>query len=327
MINRLGWGFCCAGSVLCLAAAGALAQTDVKVDGTVEFGGKSCDVKFLFDTGASQSIVSLDTAIRLGLVKDGKPVGNNGEKEFNGGELKTWCFDNVTLNATDSKGNKCPFKTTVYVSQKADDLSKDNILGVPWQTGADACYRAKGQSVLWPWEKPPPADPKKPATPKTDTKSGTIKKVFDVGFGYAGNKAVADMVYMSSPFSILPQSIAKELGAPVVGSVDLKSLSPEEYLLLSLSDQNLTLQSLFDVIEVDLFDLGIGPVGSLAKLLVSSDLNSDFGILGDDLLQGELNGATYLYSATEMSLYFNIPSPGVLTLLVGGALVAWRRRR
>lgn len=330
MVIRLDLATCRVAALACLAlAAGtsASAQIDVKVDGKVEFGGKSCDVKFLFDTGAGASIVSLDTAVRLGLVKDGKPVGNNGEKKFNGGELVTWCFDKVSLTATDSKGNKCTSEQTIYVSQKADDLAKDNILGVPWQMGVDACYRAKDQSVLWPWEKPPPADPKKPASPKTDTKTGEIKKVFDVGFGYSGNKAVADMVYMSSPFSILPKSIAKELGAPVVGSVDLKSLSPDEYLLLSLSDQNLTLQSLFDVIQVDLFDLGIGPAGSLAKILVSDDLNSDFGILGDDLLQAEFNGATYLYSATEMSLYFNVPAPGTLALLLGGGLVACRRRR
>lgn len=335
-----------------LVAAGWLAavlssetRAGVMVSGGVAGGTPigSCGAQFLFDSGADQTLISRKCAMDMGLLADGNNDGTPdqaaGSKDFNGGEVETWCFNNIAVAAIDNAGNNCVTTTTVYVSKNNDSWATDNLLGKPWQDAVDACYRAKTNTVKWPWEQPPPAAPKKVGAAVPDTKqNNNVKTVFEgIRFFSGSNSAQSDMVvYSGSDYSIIPQHVAAQLGLIPSGSIDLAVVDPLLLDRLSFGSQNATRQSVFPTILVDGFDLGIGPLGSSTLLLVANESNSDFGILGANLLQ-ESDGVNSIVYASrdafgDTALYYTrIPEPSGLVLagLAGGAVALCRggRRR
>lgn len=277
---------------------GAVLATVLLAAGTVDAGprvrgaacknGKCTGAKdVLFDTGADQSFLSRACATALGLMADadgdGTPDAAAGSQPFNGGDIQTWCFTNVAFGATSSRGQVCTNTTTVYVSKKAGDAADDDILGVPWQNRVDACYRARNEETSWPWEAP--AGAAKPLVPKSDT-SGEVKPVLETTMvGPGGDASPVDLVpFAGASRSIIPQSVASALGAPPIDTVCLEAVDPD--LLESLRTGSMLLggQTCFDVVMIEIVDLGLGPVLGPVPVLVSDDLNSQFGVLGDDLL-------------------------------------------
>lgn len=283
---------------LTLMFPAAAAHAGVNVSGTACKNAQCCSTTFLFDSGASQTLLSRACATTMGLLNaDGTPNGHSGSKDFNAGEVETWCFDSVALASTDSKGNICVTTTTVYVSKNNDSWATSNLLGKPWQDAVDACYRAKTNTVTWPWE-PPPADaPAKPVVPKQDTKTGQVRPVLEnVQFFSGGGPAQCDMViYSGAAQSMIPRNVASAMGAPIIDKVVLPLDDPEMMVRLSIGEQNQLQQSVFDVVLVDFFALGLGVPGHPLPMLVLETENSDFGVLGADMLQQTDGVNEYLY--------------------------------
>ena len=329
------------GAVAALAltalSTGALAAPPTRA-GSASINGKDCAANFLFDTGASQTFISRDCATKLGLLdKDGKAVGNNGEKKFNGGDIDTWCFNNVNVGAKDDStpSNNCVSSQTVYVTKKAGDAADDNVLGRPWQEDVDAVYRSKGQKLTWMSPAPvPPA--KKDAKTKPDTKTGEIKSFFEgITLTGANGNAMLDMVYFAgSQYSIIPQSIASQIGTDA-GMIDLQTADPALYRQLQTASLDSTLQSVFHLVTISDYDLGFGHVSGSMNFLVSNASNSDFGVFGDNLLTPQ----DLVYDANtggQASLYQFAAVPEASTLVSVGALLClgglsyarmWRSRK
>lgn len=308
---------------------------------TAQVDKKSCKADFKFDSGADVTIISRQCAIDLGLLDEkGNAPDKTPERDFNKGLYKTWCFENVTIEATDSQGVKCPAKTTVYVSRVKDDyLSGRNLLGKPWMEAVDACYRAKDNTVRWPWEKPCPDAPKKTSGTSVDPQApnGSGKQTFDVKLGGSGGEQTLPMVvYSDSAYSFAPESLLQSIGAqPTGGQVDLALLDPDLLLALGIGNQNNNAQSFFDVFLVPTVDLGLGgEITSSLQFLASDDFNSAFGVLGNNILGSD----NYLFrpnddgsgqSAIYLQCPETIPTGSTLaaTVMIAGALGrgVWRR--
>lgn len=316
-----------------LAASVAHAQVDgITVAGSATKGGNTASGQLLFDPGADFSVVSRAWATTLGLLDgSGNPVGHTGDLGANRKPNGTftyefWCFDGVSLKATDSNGNDCSATQTVYVSKTNDFIAGQNILGIPWQKAVDLGYRAKTAKLTWPVTPPPP--PAKTAVAKVDTRSGLTHPVFDVSFTLGGATAAADLrAHLGFGYTIIPQKVALTLGVVPTGQIDLLGQDPQAWSSLALSDQVITDQAVFPTGMIDQFDIGIGPPGSSIEVLISDDRNSDFGIMGDNLLQGELVGSTFLFTAIDDTIWFNVPAPGAALPLAMLAIWAARRRR
>jgi hypothetical protein len=306
-----------------------------------------CMTTWTFDTGADQTILSRACAMMLGLLdKNGNPVGMPATKGFNPipkakpadpqtYTYNTYVFPNVNVTATGTDGKACSAPTTVYVSQTNDSLGGKSLLGDPWQVTVNAMYGAKNKTATWMTPPPPAPAPKKEAVPKTDSKTGDIKQVeTGVGFSSSGNTATSDMVvYSGADYSFIPQTVAAELGATPIGSVDLSSTDPDLLLDMGIGDMNGDGQTVFPEIQVDSSTLGIGPPGSVTDLLVNDNINSDFGIIGDNLLQGTdgVNGLLYVSDdgTGNSALYYTpVPEPASFSLLaIGGVSLLMRRKR
>lgn len=277
---------------------GAGAETDA--NGMIQ----SWAEDFLFDTGASQTIMSRNCAMQMGLLTDadgdGTPDLSDGDQGFNGGAFDTWCFEDVAIAAISSAGENCVTSTTIYVGKTADFPGGASILGGPWQEAVDACYRAKGQRTSWPWEQPPAEAPRKAMVPGTDGQSGQQRAlVSDVEFTGPGGTQTLDMFIMTgSDRSFLPASFAFSLAEPT-GEIDLEQDDPQLLGSLAVASANTTGQTVFPLVTLDAFDLGIGPAGSSIEVLVSDDASGDFGIIGNDMLGGTIDSDEILYAVAE----------------------------
>lgn len=316
MLCRTALRFAALGEIACLCSSAASAG--VNVTGTACKNAQCCSTTFLFDSGASQTLLSRDCANTMGLLADadgdGTPDGASGSKDFNGGEVETWCFDSVALASTDSKGNICVTTTTVYVSKNNDSWATSNLLGKPWQDAVDACYRAKTNTVTWPWEAPPAKAPAKPVVPKQDTKTNQVRPVLEdvFFFGNFGPGAADMVIYSGARQSMIPQHVAMEIGAPIIGTVDLAADDPNMLVRLSIGEQNQVRQTIFPVAMVQGFELGLGFPGQPQPVLLLNDQNSDFGVLGADMLQGTDGVNEYLYIVDDQDAFSRLvfaPAP------------------
>ncbi len=275
-------------SILIVLTLGAGVAGAVDVSGTACKNGNCCSGNFLFDTGASESFLSNACANQMGLNDDadgdGTPDLSAGMKTFNG-SIGTWCFPSVAIAATSSEGQVCVSSETVYViKDTSHGLSGRNILGRPWQSSVDSCYRAKTQQTWWPW---PQATVLEQAdfdvkTDKRGDQRGVLSNVYVEG---KSGGAVIDMTFSSNlPFPILPRRVAEQIG-PVSGRIDISSKRYHEvYTRLEVAGMNPTKQTLFDIVIIDNFDLGIGPQGYPVRALVLDDVNSNFGVLTDRMM-------------------------------------------
>lgn len=275
--------------VLIVAMFGAGTASAVDVSGTACKNGNCCSDNFLFDTGASESFLSNACANQMGLNDDadgdGTPDLASGMKSFNNGTIDTWCFPSVAIAATSSEGDICVSTETVYViKDTSHGLSGRNILGRPWQSDVDACYRAKTEQTWWPWPQGKVVgqadfDLK---TDRLGDERGVLSNIYIEG--RAGG-AFVDMTFSSGlPFPVIPRRVAERI-APVTGRIDISSTKYREiYSRLEAAGMNPTKQTVFDVVIIENFDLGVGPEGYPVKALVSDDVNSNFGVLTDAML-------------------------------------------
>jgi hypothetical protein len=103
--------------------------------------------------------------------------------------------------------------------------------------------------------------------------------------------------YPGSQYSFAPASFLLSIGAVATGqTVNLAATDPELHLDLGIGNQNNAYQEEFSIYSVPSVDLQLGgtPIQN-ALFLASDDLNSDFGILGDNLL----NTDDYLYRPND----------------------------
>ncbi|MFN0012299.1 MAG: hypothetical protein ACKVS8_11725 [Phycisphaerales bacterium] len=316
-----------------MLAASGTALAGVSVSGTAVKNGMLCSATWTYDTGASETLLSRACATMMGLLDGtGMPAAGTPMKNFNSGEVETWCFDTVALASTDNFGNVCVASTTMYVSKNADSWGSTNLLGRDWRKKVKGQWDDETETVRWPKAAAAPA---KPAVPKTDNDGG-IKRVYeDIRFFNGPNTTFLDMTYMTgSPFSFMPLQTAIELGATPIGTVDLFNAFPDVYTRLAIAEQNLSRQTSFQLVEVQGFDFGLGPIGGTRQFLVSNDQNSQFGIMGNDFFQtpgstdfGYIHQEDFDDLGNDAILFGAVPAPGVSALACVAGVVAARRRR
>ncbi len=318
----------------CLLASAGWAAAGVSVTGTAVKNGMACSANWIYDTGASETLLSRACATMMGLLDGtGMPAMGTPMKNFNNGEVQTWCFDSVALASTDNFGNICVATTTMYVSKNNDSWATTNLLGRDWRKKVKGQWDDETEKVRWP--KAAPAAPVKPAVPKPDN-GGGVKRVYeDIRFFHGANQSLLDMTYMTgSPFSFIPVQTAVALNATPIGTVDLLNSFPDVYTRLAIAEQNMGFQSMFTVVQVEGFDFGLGPTGGMRQFLVSNDQNSRFGIMGNDFFQtpgmtdfGYSHLEDFDNEGNDAIQFGAIPSPGAASLVLLGGLVAARRRR
>lgn len=116
---------------------------------------------------------------------------------------------------------------------------------------------------------------------KTDPKTNKLHSVLLNVKLTAGTTQQLDMVYATGVnYSFIPAHTATALHAKNVGEIDLAQKDPEVPKHLGLYNMNQTGQTKFQMVQVDKFDLGVGPAGGSVTVLVLDDKNSDFGIIG-----------------------------------------------
>lgn len=116
---------------------------------------------------------------------------------------------------------------------------------------------------------------------KTDTQTRQNQTVLANVKLTAGTTQKLDMVYATGVnYSFIPAHIARALHAKKIGEMDLTQKEAEVLAHLDRYHMNQTGQSRFQIVRVDKFDLGVGPVGGSVDVLVLDDRNSDFGIIG-----------------------------------------------
>lgn len=330
------------GTLSALACAAGLsctithARAGISVSGTAAGGAPvmTCSEMWTYDTGASQSLMSRRCAMMLGLLNGaGMPVGANGARMFNNGEVDTWCYDGIAIAATDNFGNICVSSTTVYVSKANDSWAGSNLLGRDWRKAVKGQWDDETEKVRWPKAAVAPA---KPAVPTTDGAGGGIKSVYENIrlFGNASTTLLGMTFMTGSAFSFIPQHTALELNAIPVGTINLLTADLDTYAGLAIAEQNLTHQSVFQIVQVNGFDFGLGPGGGSRQFLVSNNANSQFGIMGRDFFSGMVGNQQYMHhmdyndlgdEAIEFGL---VPAPSTVAIFVlSGAGVIARRRR
>ena len=325
------------GGVAPMAAAAVFAVcgtavAGVQVSGTAVKNGMLCSAMWTYDTGASQTLLSRECAIKMGLLNamGMAPMGTP-MKNFNDGEVQTWCFDTVALAATDNFGNVCVASTTVYVSKNNDSWGTSNLLGRDWRKAVKGQWDDETETVRWPKAAAAPA---KPAVPKTD-RDGGVRRVYEnVQLFNGGNGATLDMTYMTgSPYTILPQSVAAALGVIPMGTVNLPINEPDLYTRLAMAEQNLGHQVNFQLGLIQGMDFGLGPQGGPIQVLISNDSNSRFGVMGANFFSGGSPSFGYIQQedyddqGNDAILFGAVPTPGAATLVGLAGLLAARRRR
>lgn len=316
-----------------LVAACGTAVASIDVSGTAVKNGMACSTTWTYDTGASQTLLSRACATMMGLLDGtGMPAAGTPMKNFNDGEVQTWCFDTVALACTDNFGNICVASTTMYVSKNNDSWATSNLLGRDWRKAVKGQWDDETEKVRWPKAAAAPA---KPAVPKNDNPGGGVKRVYeDVRFFNGTNSAFCDMTYMTgSPYTILPQSVAAALGVIPMGTVNLPVNELDLYTRLAIAEQNLGHQVNFQLGLVQGFDFGLGPLGGPIQVLISNDSNSRFGVMGSNFFSGGSPDFGYIHQedfddqGNDAILYGPVPTPGAATVLGLAGLLAARRRR
>lgn len=207
---------------------------------------------------------------------------------LNNGAYTVWCFPNVKICVKDSNKKECCFTETVYVPANlvgGNAAINENIISEHWINGVKACMAGAGATAKGYWN--PGWTPPAAATSTsgaTDSKTGETKKTVPAPTtGSSGQVKTVRYVYKTAcAYSFLPQYVADTLGLTPLGSVDITAdLATQAQL--GTANMNQTGQMVFQRVFVPSLDLGVG-VNVSGEFLVSKDANSDFGILGANII-------------------------------------------
>lgn len=259
-------------------------------------GGGLCTGTFQFDGGNGAGAVLLDytCATSAGLGQSGAggtfvPPAGTGCAVVNGND-PMWVFPCITVAATDSNGNVCFCKTTVFVAKNPGSHLNANILSRAWGACVGAVDPTYG-SAVWPAAVQVGYEL---LTVNTSSQSlGSEAPCFpitlrgiDVGAGVPIANELA--IYAGCcAYSFIPQQLAADLNLTPVETVDLSVFHPDTVKGLDIQGLRGNGQTLFDVVALPEIDFGDGPRSGLA--LVIDDANSSKVILGGgdtDLLAG-----------------------------------------
>ncbi len=281
--------------ILTFTCATPTAEAGVPLPGKAIANGGSTPVTWNYDTGADVSTASHATAAAIGL----DPSNADGSWSSSSG-YEFWCYENVWISCKDSDGDSCLGITTVYVSKSDDVWALNDNLGKEIRQKFRGQFDEVTRKVNWQTQYPDPLMFVS-AWSELDSQSNATKFVQDVVLGHAGGTATAPMAYASgAEYSFVRCSVADALGARTIATINLVNLSPSTYTSLIDGWQVVSGQVFFDVVQIDTLDLGVGPVQHDVILLVSEDANSDFGVIGNDLLTGGGPGGFHWFETDAM---------------------------
>ena len=340
-------------------ASWVCAQGDKTVSVTYSAGGSSVTKSTIVDSGSTatgnvdatsvpvpDSSIDRDTAQSLGLInKDGSLNANLFEKDSmgnilmqeqtigDGTKFSQAVSKPISIQATDDSGKTKTVMTRVLVSpdpQKAGaTLIGNNTLGM----GLDATFTFKTQKITWNnTETSVPGGKKKASLDGPIVPNGALRLVFpNTTFANAGNSVTTDAFIMtSSPFSIVSQALATQLGLTVTGTRDLTSNSAlldqlefagfyadsapnfgvfNEALLPGLR----LLTDDGSIVQIADLPVLIDPIGNAALL------GYDFFTNPDELLDNAPISEITFISSTGDTFFSSVPEPAT-TFLVGFAL-------
>ena len=346
--------------VLALSATSwVFAQGDKTVNITYSANGSSVTKSAVVDSGSTatgnvdgtsvpvpDSSVDRATAQSLGLINtDGSLNANLFEKDSmgnilmqeetigDGTKFNQAVSKPISLQATDDSGKTKTVTTRVLVSPDPKKpgaiLIGNNTLG----TGLDATFMFKTQKITWNnSETNVPGGKKKASLDGPVVPNGALRLVFpNTTFATAGNSVTADAFIMtSSPFSIVSQTLAAQLGLTVTGTLDLTSNSAlldqlefAGFYADSAPNFGIFNEALLpgvrlltddgSIVQIADLPVLIDPIGSAALL------GYDFFTNPDALLDNApITDITFI-SSTGDTFFSSVPEPAT-TFLVGFAL-------
>lgn len=349
-------------ATICLLFTGASTAWAAEFNGTATSpdGKKNGATKFFYDTGNELSGTVLDqaTAAALGLGAVDKAgvftpaKGGTPSIQPMNGAYDLWCFDDVTVEVTDSRGKKCKLKQRVYVAKNKvkgnASLAGESILNAAWINGVMGAQFGAGKKAkaFWPLAPPKKKKAEKKAVMLADTNTGAIQNVFSLNAttGLTGIQQL-DFTYESlSEYTFLTQEHAELLGLTPFGTVDLAAVDPESLHSLDWSFSNGTGsqdtgsptmgQTVFQAVDpfqlqIQLFDEpGIPPLTSQNSNPVlildgSNPYASDFSVLGSDFADTYGENLGY-FNLPDGDLFVLVPEPStvILGLILVGSFAA-----
>jgi len=272
--------------------------------GQLGSGGSSTPVNWVYDTGADVTLAPGAVLAAAGFVVP------NGFIMLNGALAA--CFANVPVGCVDSAGNLCTGTTTVYAFVGPNPIGGMCLLGRDIRKQWDGTWKDSTETVTW--GNPGPLPPLAAVLGyRADSQTGVFHDVVDAVRLTAGAQTTLnDMtVLTNSNRSFVPLSVALQLNPVIVGVVDLLATDFDSLLAIYTAQQNQTIQTVFFEVEIDSALLPIGPDSGRVRVLVSDDRNSDFGVIGKDLLVSE-PGMTFGRHDWRRATYLSYGFDGVV---------------
>ncbi len=304
--------------LLAILALTAHAQAGIGLPGRAWNGDQSSSaITWDYDTGSTCTILCNAAADEIGLDPDESddlvPIGDEWY----------YCYENIQVQCEDSYGHTCFGLTTVYVLEvrEGGSGSTENLLGNDIRRAFEGLWDDETERVLW-RNTTPDIFVAVTASAATDSTSGAQKWVQDVQLTHGATSLAMQAAFTSGcNLSFIPRSVADALGAEPLGTVNLLSYDLESLLSMTRGLQNVSGQFLFDVVLIDGIDLGVGPaVDGPVLMFVSEDANSDFGVLGTDIVDSSGPGGFLFYESEDVphNLFFHVGPHGTGTTTTRG---------
>ncbi len=214
------------------------------------------------------------------------------DSSTNGGALTMWVYDNITITVLDSEGNACPLTVSVNVvkdNSGSNSVFNDDVtISVGWLNGVFACMSGAGRSLVARWNGTAAwklVDPTVPSTPAKDPATGDTKRVFGCQAinPEHGHTAPVLLQYASaSDWTVVPQQVANMIGVVPDELVNLSGTATLRSLISANMVQNG--QTAFPAATMSI-QLPIGVIHT-AKVLINTNANSAFGLLGGSFMDG-----------------------------------------
>ena len=251
-----------AATTIAALAAVALGTAEAKdFAGKAKKGENECTENFIYDTGNALpgSVISIDCAVALGLgtkataegVTTFTPTagqGATGPFNINNGAYQVYCFTDIEITCTDSRGVECSFTDEAYVAVNNSGANRviagSSILNQDWINGVMALLRGAGDAARGEWGELPQntqGQPQQPADagqsssdvqPDNDpgAKDGSVRAL---GFGTNPNPVPNFWMYGSAfKNSYLSDELAFQIAEGPSGEIDPIDIDPDEFALL-----------------------------------------------------------------------------------------------
>ncbi len=153
---------------------------------------------------------------------------------------------------------------------------------LPWLVPTLACIRLPEETL--PLSPAIDAEEVRYEMQERDPRTGLDQRLLPgVELG-AARPVTLDMKWSSTfAYSFVPASVARAMGAQTIETVDLGALAPAVPAELEVTHgMNPSFQRVFEVVRIDIVDLGVGPTFGPVRALVLDDANSSFGLIGSD---------------------------------------------